>query len=283
MRELEPDTNGGGQTDFLFLHVREVPYFRALLRAVESRFYQDRQLAAPIYDVGCGDGHFASLTFGQQIDVGLDPWRDPIHEARDRRAYRLLVEADAAHAPFPNAYFASAFSNSVLEHIPQVQAVLDETARVLKPAALFLFCVPNASFAMSLSIARSMDRLGLTSLAAAYRKAFNRISRHVHCDDPGIWTERLTAAGFQVEAHWNYFSPSALAALEWGHYLGVPAAICKKLFGRWILAPWRSSLWLTMALLRRYYNEPVPDELGAYTFYVARRGPSTKPLPSLDQ
>ena len=100
---------------------------------------------------------------------------------------------------------------------------------------------------------------------------------------PGTWKERLTAAGFQIEAHWNYFSPSALAALEWGHYLGLPAAICKKLFGRWILAPWRSSLWLTMALLRRYYNEPVPDELGAYTFYVARRAPSAKSHQPLDE
>ena len=78
------------------------------------------------------------------------------------RAYRVLVEADAAHAPFPDGYFASAFSNSVLEHIPHVQAVLNETARVLKPAALFLFCVPNDSFTGSLSIARSMDRLGLS-------------------------------------------------------------------------------------------------------------------------
>ena len=283
MRQQAPQAETPDETDFLFLHVREVPYFRALLRAVESRFYQGRELSAPIYDVGCGDGQFAALTFTQQIDVGLDPWHDPIHEATDRRAYRLLVEADAAHAPFPNGYFASAFSNSVLEHIPHIQAVLDETARVLKPAALFLFCVPNDRFAQGLSIARSMDRLGLASLAAAYRKAFNRISRHVHCDDPDTWKERLAAAGFEVEAHWNYFSSSALAALEWGHYLGLPSAICKMLFGRWILAPWRSSLWLTMALLRPYYNEPVPDELGAYTFYVARRGPSTKSLQPLDQ
>jgi hypothetical protein len=105
----------------------------------------------------------------------------------------------------------------------------------------------------------------------------------VYCDDFATWKERLTAAGFDVEAHWNYFSSSALAALEWGHYLGLPAAICKKLFGRWIVAPWRSSLWLTMALLRRYYNEPVPDELGAYTFYVARRTASAPVHPRLDE
>ncbi len=262
--------------DFLFLHIRELPYFRALLRAVESRFYQEHALSAPVYDVGCGDGHFASLTFEQQIDVGLDPWHGPIHEAKTRRAYRLLVEADAAQAPFADGYFASAFSNSVMEHIPHVQSVLNETARVLKPGALFLFCVPNHNFTRNLSIARSLDGLGLRRLAAAYRKAFNRISRHIHCDDPTTWEERLAAAGFEIAAHWNYFSSSALAALEWGHYFGVPSAISRKLFGRWILAPWRFNLWLTMALVRRYYNQPVPDDLGAYTFYITRRAGSPK-------
>ena len=261
----------GAGKDFLFLHMRDVPYFRALLRAVESRFYEDRQLPSPIYDVGCGDGHFASVTFERLIDVGLDPWHGPIHEAKDRRAYAGLVEADAGHAPFPDGYFASGFSNSVLEHIPQVDQVLAETARVLKPGAPFLFCVPNENFARNLSIARSLDKLGLGKLATAYRKAFNRISRHVHCDDPRTWAARLKAAGFEVEQHWNYFSASALAALEWGHYLGLPSVLAKMLFGRWILSGSRLNLSPVLSLLRPYYNEPVPDESGAYTFYVARR------------
>ena len=257
--------------DFLFLHVRDLPYFRALLRAVESTFYQDLELAAPIYDLGCGDGHFASLTFDHQIDVGLDPWHAPIHQAKQHGAYRSLVEADAALAPFPGGYFASGFSNSVLEHIPHLQEVLNETSRILKPGAPFIFCVPNQNFTRFLSIARFFDRMGLEWLGSAYRRLFNRISRHQHCDPPDAWEARLRTAGFEIERHWDYFSPSALAALEWGHYLGLPSAICRLLFRRWILAPWRANLWLTLLLLRRYYNEPVPQKSGAYTFYVTRR------------
>ena len=34
--------------------------------------------------------------------------------------------------PFADGYFASAISNSVLEHIPQVQAVLADLRRVLQ-------------------------------------------------------------------------------------------------------------------------------------------------------
>jgi SAM-dependent methyltransferase len=272
--QAKADARGG--KDFLYLHLRELPYFRALLRAVESRFYQDYPLAQPVYDVGCGDGHFASLTFDGPIDMGLDPWHAPIHEAKGRGTYRMLVEADAARAPFPDAYFASAFSNSVLEHIPHVEAVLDETARVVKPGALFLFSVPNDNFTRNLSVPRFLDRIGMRGAANGYRRAFNRISRHVHCDPASVWIDRLAAAGFETLEHWSYFSVQALGALEWGHYLGLPAAVSKRFFGRWILAPWPANLWLTTSLVRRYYNEPVPDELGAYTFFVARRLPSAK-------
>lgn len=271
MPESSIDSRGRPPRDFLFLHVRDLPYFRALLRAVESTFYQDLDLEGPVYDLGCGDGHFASRTFSHKIDVGLDPWHAPIHEARGQQAYRILVEADAARAPLPDGYFASAFSNSVLEHISHIQDVLNETARLLRPGARFVFCVPNAEFTRQLSIARFLDRLGLRRLGDAYRRFFNRISRHLHCDPPEVWESRLQTAGFEIEQRWDYFSPSALAALEWGHYLGLPAALCKLLFGRWILAPWRWNLRPTLALVRPYYNEPIPQEGGAYTFYSTRR------------
>src|SRR5512143_4174404 len=176
--------------DFLFLHVRSLPYFRGLLRAVESCFYQDLPLPSPVYDLGCGDGHFASLTFDKQIDVGLDPWHGPVHEAAQHGAYSALVEADAAHAPFPSGHFASGISNSVLEHIPHIDEVLVETARLLKSGAPFIFCVPNHSFLPSLSIARFFDRIGLKPAARLYRLFSNRISRPPHCADPEVWSAR---------------------------------------------------------------------------------------------
>jgi hypothetical protein len=116
-------------------------------------------------------------------------------------------------------------------------------------------------------------------MGAAYRRFFNRISRHAHCDSPDVWATRLRIAGFEVEQHWNYFSPAALAALEWGHYFGLPAAICKALFGRWIVAPWRFNLWLTLRLIRAHYNEPTPQDQGAYTFFVTRRAANPAPSP----
>ena len=204
--------------DFLFLQIASLPYFRALVRAVECGFYQQIEqsepLRAPVYDVGCGDGHFATLAFDRPLDVGLDPWGPPIHEAARRGGYRLLVQADGAHTPFPDNYFASALSNSVLEHIPQIDAVLAETARVLRPGAPFVFCVPNPRYFSALAISGGLRSVGLGRLADAYQEWFRRISRVEHADDPDIWQARLERAGFHLEKWWHYFSPAAMRAPE---------------------------------------------------------------------
>lgn len=256
--------------DFLWLHIRDLPYFRALLRAVEAQFYQDIDLPAPTLDVGCGEGHFASLVFDRKIDVGLDPSHGSIHEAGTRRTYLLLTEADGGRMPYSNGHFASAFSNSVLEHIPHVEEVLAETARVLKPGALFVFCVPNHRFNEHLSIAAVLDKLRLTTLAKFYRAFFTYIARHRHLDSPEVWGRRLEQAGFSVEKWWHYFPPKALAMLEWGHYLGLPSLIIRKMIGRWILVPTSWNLALTYRLLQPHAEAVACDD-GVCTFYIARR------------
>ena len=256
--------------DYLYLHLRDLPYFRGMLRALEAQFYQDFELPAPTLDVGCGDGHFATIAFDRPLDVGLDPWGGPIRQAARLGGYRDLVQADGGKAPFPDGCFASALSNSVLEHIPHVQAVLSETARLLQPGALFLFCVPNPRYLSELSIAGTLNRLGLKGLGRAYTSWFRRMSRVEHAVEPEVWQGWLEAAGFHLERWWHYFSPEAMRALEWGHYFGAPTLLPHTLFKRWILVPARWNLALTERFVRRYaVAEPHPQ--GTFTFYVARR------------
>lgn len=263
--------NNPDYPDFLWLHLRDLPYFRSIVRAVEARFYQDIDLPSPTLDVGCGDGHFASVTFNRKLEVGLDPWYGPLQKAARLDAYLGLTLADGAHAPFPEGVFASAVSNSVLEHIPHVEAVLAETARLLMPGAPFVFCVPNHQFLSALSVSSACDRIGLRPLGNAYRSFFNRISRHQHCDPPEIWQVRLEAAGFRLERWWHYFSPQALHWVEWGHYFGLPSLICHWLFGKWILVPQKWNLAWIDSMVRRFYEQDPKCAQGVYTFYIARR------------
>jgi SAM-dependent methyltransferase len=248
--------------DHLFLHIRDLPYFRGLLRAIESRFYDDLDMPGPILDVGCGDGNFGALTFDGMIDVGLDPWHGPIHEAKRYGKYRLLVEADGANSPFPDNYFASGFSNSVLEHIPHAAQVLKEVGRVLKPGAPFYFCVPNPRYLSYLSLSRV--------LGTGYTEWFRKMSRTEHTLDPEGWGAWLEAAGLTMERWWHYFSPEALRVLEWGHYFGAPTLLPHALFNRWIIAPTRWNLYFTERGLRKYMQH-LEHPQGAYTFYIARK------------
>jgi SAM-dependent methyltransferase len=256
--------------DFLWLHLRDLPYFRGMLRAVESAFYQGYHLDTPVLDLGCGDGHFASLTFAQPLDVGIDPWTGPIRAARERACYRLLVQGDGAKMPFPDGFFASGLSNSVLEHILHIDAVLAETGRVLRHGAQFLFCVPNPRYLSELAVPQVLRRAGLAKLGENYRSWFKRVTRVHHLDDTPVWAERLKKAGFAMEKSWDYFSPAAMRTLEMGHYFGAPTLLPHFLFRRWILVPARWNLALTMRFVRKHaLAEPHPQ--GVFTFYQARK------------
>jgi SAM-dependent methyltransferase len=269
--------------DLLWRQLKSIPAFRALLRAVESRFYQQIELPEPVLDVGCGDGHFAEMTFGGRIAAGIDPWWSPLQKARRTGKYQTLARSMGDRLPFPDAAFASAFSNSVLEHIPDVQPVLNEVGRVLQPGGRFVITTPSHLFTEWLGGAALFERLGLEGLAERYRNFFNTISRHAHTDPPEVWAARLHEAGFAIERWQYYFSRQALHALEIGHVQGLPSAVLHALTGHWILGPWESSLRPTERWVRPFYEEAPPPQ-GAYLLFVARRiGPDDLQPPEDDR
>ncbi len=259
------------QDDLLWRQLKTIPAFRALLRAVESRFYFSVDLPAPLLDVGCGDGHFSQMTFAQPLAAGIDPWWNPLKKSDRSGMYHTLAQGMGSQLPFPGEYFGSAFSNSVLEHIPNLQPVLQDVNRVLQMNGRFLITVPSQYFTEWLGGAVLFEKLHLRGLAGRYRRFFNAVSRHVHTDSPQVWAARLAQAGFEIERWQYYFSPQALRALEMGHIQGLPAAIMHAISGgHWIVAPWESSLKLTERWLRPYYNEEFGEQ-GAYLLFVARK------------
>ena len=256
--------------EILWRHIRDLPYFRAMVRATEDCFYQGMTFEKPVLDVGCGDGHFASVAFSTKLDVGVDPWGPPILEARTRNIYDVLIQADAAHIPYPDNWFSTAISNSVLEHIPHVDAVVEDVARVVKPSGLFIFCVPNHRFPEKLLGTQIFRSLHWEAAAKGYSRFFNRISRHQHCDSPQTWRERLDRFGFDLVDTWDYFSPAGLHVMEMGHAFGLPALIWKMLTGRWILVQNRANLSVPLTITRPYVQNPISEE-GVYSFFIARR------------
>jgi len=256
--------------DYLKHNLRDLPYFRALLRAVESRFYQNLEFNNPTLDLGTGDGHFANSTFTKKINFGIDPNLLSLMEAKKVDAYDFLINASGAEIPVSSNHFKTVVSNSVLEHIFDVDLVLKELNRVTKADGFFYFSVPNQNFSKNLSIARIFEVIHLNKLADLYRKLFNYISRHYHCLSQEEWKNKLAANGFKVIKCWNFFSINSLAVLEWGHYVGLPYLISKKILNQWVLFPELNQTLIYECLKRSYFEQPICDE-GAYTFYICQK------------
>lgn len=256
--------------DLLWKHLKTVPAFRALLRSIEARFFQQIDLLEPILDLGCGDGHFANIAFDQPLTAGIDPWWGPLYKAKESGAYQHVIQSLGNQLPFPSKHFGSVISNSVLEHIPAIQPVLVEVSRVLRPGGKLVMTVPSHYFTEYLGGALLLENIGLKNLANAYRRLFNRIARHAHTDPPERWAQRLAKAGFEIDEWQYYFSKQALHTLELGHIQGLPSALIHFLTGHWILAPWRSNLHYTERWVRPYYQEEFPEK-GTMIIFVAHK------------
>lgn len=258
------------ERDYLAEHLIAIPAFRALLRAVEARQIAALDLPRPILDLGCGDGHFAQATFTEPLDVGIDPSPQAIAEAARRGMHRELKVLDNNAMPFEDSAFATVLSNSVVEHILDIDATLRETHRVLRPGGIFVFTTPSQHFAEFLFFADFFRSIGLKGLSKAYENYFNRISRHYRTDSPETWLARLSRFGFTVREWHPYFSRAASHLFDLAHYYSSPTLLYKKLFGRWIIAPYRANFVLIESLWRRYYGEP-PTKEGAYLFFLCEK------------
>ncbi len=257
--------------DYLMEHIRDVPVFRALLRSVECRLFEEAgPLPEPVLDLGCGDGHFANLAFDRPLRAGIDPDAAMVREAHARGAYYLPAVASATEMPFPDGYFASVVANCVVEHIPDIEGVLSETARVLQPGGRFVFGVPSENFADMLLGVSLLKRLGLGEVGQAYGDWFNAHSQHFHTDPPALWFDRLHRHGFQVEHHEYYISELPHQIFDLLHYASIPRLLSRKLTGRWTAFDNPVSQALYEALLRPFYNAPPPVR-GAYIFFHARK------------
>jgi SAM-dependent methyltransferase len=258
------------QNDYLIEHLKTVPAFRALLRSIEARMMGELDLPRPILDLGCGDGNFAQMTFHAPLDAGIDPSPDALAQAARTGMYRELKVAPGGALPYPDGAFATVLSNSVVEHIPQIEPTLREVHRVLRPGGLFVFTTPSNHFAEYLFFADLFRRVGLRCLRTRYENYFNRISRHYRTDSAEVWLARLEAFGFRAMRWHSYFSRNASRVFDLAHYYSAPTLIYKKLFGRWIIAPFRANFVLIEPVWRHFYNAPPVSE-GAYLFFLCER------------
>jgi 2-polyprenyl-6-hydroxyphenyl methylase / 3-demethylubiquinone-9 3-methyltransferase len=118
-------------------------------------------------DIGCGGGFLAEefARLGCQV-VGVDPSEVSIETAH-RHAAAAGLDVDyrvgtGERLPVADGEFDLAYCCDVLEHVADLDAVVSETARVLKPQGIFLFDTPNRTLASKLLVIKVMQEWRLT-------------------------------------------------------------------------------------------------------------------------
>ena len=130
----------------------DIRWVRTLKNLVPGRLaWMDRQIdwtGKKVLDVGCAGGFMAeALADRGAIVTGIDPAGDAIAAARAHaRGNGLDISYDVGQGealPYPDAEFDAVVCVDVLEHLQELQQVLNEMARVLRPGGLFLFDTIN--------------------------------------------------------------------------------------------------------------------------------------------
>ena len=198
-------------------------YTRSTFHVSPERLQEVIDLARPrrgdlVLDVATGTGNtaFALAPYVRRV-IGLDVTREMLDQARriatDRRVINVdWVIGDAGHLPFQDGTFDLYVVRAAPHHFQDVDAVLAEAHRVLKPDrdAVFVDCAPP-----------------LPARDVLHEVEVRRDPSHVLSLTLDEWVGKLGRAGFDVESamarelDWNYD--------EWMGNMAVPPELAAEL------------------------------------------------------
>jgi 2-polyprenyl-6-hydroxyphenyl methylase/3-demethylubiquinone-9 3-methyltransferase len=122
-------------------------------------------------DVGCGGGLLSEeFSRAGYIVTGIDPAIETIATAKAHASSSGLqidyLTGVGEHLPFPDGSFDHVICCDVLEHVDNLDLVIGEISRVLKPSGLFLYDTINRTFASKVAMIKVMQEWKSTSFAA---------------------------------------------------------------------------------------------------------------------
>jgi SAM-dependent methyltransferase len=163
--------------------VYEIPSLAAW-RAAELKALRQCAFDPPVLEIGCGNGRFTSLLL-PRVDWGVDLNEREIELCQGNLTYRRLGCMDARRLIFADGVFATVLANCVVEHVTELDHVLGECRRVLRPGGSFIATVPLIE----------MNRHLLLRTGWYSRLRANQL-QHRHLMARDGWIAALTRAGF---------------------------------------------------------------------------------------
>lgn len=142
-------------------------YFERVLKQEKALERGQRRLL----DVGCGGGLLAEEFARAGFEVtGVDPAPESIDTARTHAsASGLCIEyhiGAGERLPFPDASFDHAACCDVLEHVDEVDRVIGEIARALRPGGLFFYDTVNRTIISKIAVIKVMQEWRSTAFGS---------------------------------------------------------------------------------------------------------------------
>jgi 2-polyprenyl-6-hydroxyphenyl methylase / 3-demethylubiquinone-9 3-methyltransferase len=161
------DDVGEFSTIRFFLNPVRFGYFKRVLDRARAIECGKRQLL----DVGCGGGLLAEEFARAGFSVtGIDPAPETVETARAHASTsRLSITYETGageHLPYPDGMFDHVTCCDVLEHVDDVDRVIAEIARVLRPGGLFFYDTINRTFVSRIAMIKVMQEWPSTAFAA---------------------------------------------------------------------------------------------------------------------
>jgi len=180
-------------------------------------------------DLGCGDGKLTQILnealthSANRRWVGIDPDPDETVLAQETGIYEQVHTVAGSDIPEVDASFDFAFSNSVLEHIPDIEPVIAEVSRLLRSDGKFIFTVPCNFFHDCLA----GPILGKKS--EDYLKALDTRCAHVRYWSLQQWNECLNRYDLKIISSLSYLS--LYQVRRWEKLSNITGGLLYKLHG----------------------------------------------------
>ncbi|MFQ5786377.1 MAG: class I SAM-dependent methyltransferase [Thermodesulfobacteriota bacterium] len=249
----------------------------AVLRYTESSFFKCVHLIPPVLDIGCGDGAFASFTFDHQLEIGLDSATSS--SSNLSKSYRNTINASITKIPLKDSSVGTIISNSVMEHVKDLEQGLREVHRVLQSDGEFILTVPSA-FSKDMSFAAKFPLI--QHKAQKWLKWYNFRLHILNFLTPSQWQEMLAKNGFEIIRSKAYVQ---VTTMFWHTLFASLVLVGIKLFRRStkrqrrqtggvkkhnILALWFGRIWFM--IFEKGYTAPLVDlSEGGYFFIRCKK------------
>ena len=158
-----------------------------LWRAAEIAVLREQCYEHPVLDLGCGDGLVTSLVL-PHVEIGVDPNEKALVQAIRSGIYERFEIIPVEETQLPDNSISTVLSNSVLEHIANIDTVLATLARILRPGGRLIFTTPTPTFSRWLAFPWH-----------GYAARRNKQLCHLNLWSAERWAMHLKKVGLEVE------------------------------------------------------------------------------------